>query len=285
MKTLHSFEPADIKSILSQLLHYVRTITNSDAGTIYIKDGDYLKFIIAQNDTLNQDTLKNKKCDTESTKLPLTPQSNFVAVQSFNQQKIINIKDLYQNQKFNFDGVKKFDTLFGYKTLSMVTFPLAHPFKKEMIGVLQIINKKSHNGFLNYNQNDIKLVSSISLFTGYLVSKIEIIKEKEPLLDKKNIFDIGTNPTIIIGGFSYDFQTKLWSDTYKTIRLSKSETKLMEVLIGQRGKVFALDELEWQVSPFKAIGKVAIKNYVFKIRKKLTPDIIKTVGTLGYMVE
>lgn len=283
MKNLQSFEPTDTKSILSQLLHYVRTITNSDAGTIYIKDGDYLKFVIAQNDTLSNDTLKNKECDADSIKLPITSKSNFLAVQSFSQQKIINIKDVYKNQKINLDGVKKFDTRCGYKTLSMVTFPLAHPFKKEMVGVLQIINKKSQNGFLNYNQKDVKLVSSISLFTGYLLQKLQTTTEKETHFNKNNIFD--TTSKTIVGEFSYDFQTKLWSNQDKAIRLSKSETRFMEILISSRGKVFSIKEIEWQISPFKMLSSVAIKSIVFKIRKKLSPDIIKTANALGYMIE
>lgn len=284
MENLHLLEYMDIKSVLTQLLKYTRMITNSDAGTIYIKEGNYLKFIIAQNDTINSEVIKNKFFNMENIKLPLVPQKlNFVAVQSFNQQKIINIKNVYKNQKFNLNGVKEFDKLFDYQTLSIVTFPLVHPAKKEMIGVLQIINKKSEKGFTNYTQKDIKLLSSMSLFTGFLVSELQKDRVK---IDKTVSYENQTvTPKIIVRDFFYDFQTKEWSKGGKIIHLSRGETKFMEILMTNRGKVFSMQELEWQISPFKMLTGTSIKNFAFKIRKKLSPDVIKTIGALGYMVE
>ncbi len=48
----------DVENILEQLLSQIRALTFSDAGTIYLKDGDSLRFCVFQNDSLSSAKLK-----------------------------------------------------------------------------------------------------------------------------------------------------------------------------------------------------------------------------------
>ena len=50
----------DVENILEQLLYQLRALTSSDAGTIYLKDKDSLKFCVFQNDSLSEANLDRK---------------------------------------------------------------------------------------------------------------------------------------------------------------------------------------------------------------------------------
>ena len=53
----------DIEKVLHQLLLQIRTSTSSDAGTIYLKNGDCLKFCVFQNDSLSSIQIKQMEED------------------------------------------------------------------------------------------------------------------------------------------------------------------------------------------------------------------------------
>ncbi len=49
--------------LLEKILNEARGLVNADAGSIYIKEGDTLKFSYAQNDTLREKLGEGKKAD------------------------------------------------------------------------------------------------------------------------------------------------------------------------------------------------------------------------------
>ena len=52
---------ADLDLLLEKVLTEARRMLNSDAGSIYIKDEEFLKFSYSQNDTMQEKLGKNKK--------------------------------------------------------------------------------------------------------------------------------------------------------------------------------------------------------------------------------
>lgn len=72
----------DIEKILHQLLSQIRTLTSSDAGTIYLKDGDCLKFCVFQNDSLSSTKINQIEEDNKFLRLPLDNRQ-YIAVESF----------------------------------------------------------------------------------------------------------------------------------------------------------------------------------------------------------
>jgi len=51
-------ENSSLEEMLESLLFYVRSITRSDAGTIYLKEANTLKFHIYQNDSVSDESAK-----------------------------------------------------------------------------------------------------------------------------------------------------------------------------------------------------------------------------------
>jgi len=69
------------------------------------------------------------------------------------------------------------------------------------------------------------------------------------------------------------------------ILLTKSEIKLIEILILNKGNLVTKNMIETKMYIFKEMSETALKNVVFKLRKKIGNDIIKTVEKLGYIIE
>ncbi len=129
----------EIKKLLDLILEKSRFVTGADAGSVYVVEGDdrdlhrrQLRFKLSQNDSLSFDS-------SEFT-MPISRGSmaGYVAL----EQTQVNIADVYRmpaGAPFGFD--RSFDEKVGYRTQSMLCTPLVTS-KGEVIGVLQLINKK-----------------------------------------------------------------------------------------------------------------------------------------------
>lgn len=169
-------------NILEKVVTYARKITNADGGTIYLKteDDQYLEFKIIQNETLN---IKEKE-NTNWPKLPLyingEENKKMVASLCALKGKIINIEDVYNDKQFNFEGTKEFDKKNNYRSKSMLVIPLKN-HENEIIGVLQLINKKSNNEIIAFNENDEKITDLLASIAAISLTKDKLIKDFKKL--------------------------------------------------------------------------------------------------------
>ena len=177
----------NIDHTLNQFLQLIRFILKSDAGSIYLKEQDVLKFKIFQNDSISKEDLNNKNVDLSKIEFSiLEDDSKFLTVHTFLTQEVIKIDDVYMNNTlFDIDGIKYFDKVFNYQTKSMITIPLMHPFENSTIGVLQIINKKIDNTFIEFDEDDVLLLKLISSFLSMLVIEMQ--------QSEKNLKNTNTN--------------------------------------------------------------------------------------------
>lgn len=141
---LEVIQTKDIDILLERILTKARKLTNADAGSIYIKEGDTLLFRYTQNETLQKKLPAGKKLIYSTFAIPVNNQSisGYVA----NTGDILNIEDVY-NMKggvpFCFDP--SYDRISGYQTRSVLSFPLK-THTDEIVGVLQLINAKDSDG-------------------------------------------------------------------------------------------------------------------------------------------
>jgi len=131
-------EVKDIDLLLERILTSVRRIFNADAGSIYLKEKDTLKFSYTQNDTLQSRLSSGRKLIYRSFFIPVNDRS--IAGYVANHNKTVNIADVYQlsnTTPYTFDS--SFDELSNYRTTSMLTVPMTNP-RGEVLGVMQVIN-------------------------------------------------------------------------------------------------------------------------------------------------
>ena len=129
----------EIDKLLGLILEKSRFVTGADAGSLYVVEGDdpriahrTLHFKLSQNDSVS--------FDSREFTMPISARSmaGYVAL----EQKTLRIDDVYDmpaGAPFGFD--RSFDEKVGYRTKSMLVTPLTSS-KGEVIGVLQLINKK-----------------------------------------------------------------------------------------------------------------------------------------------
>lgn len=132
-----------IDRLLELILEKGRYITGADAGSIYVVEGEapnigdrVLRFTHTQNDSVS--------FDAREFRVPVSERSmsGYVAL----HKTLLNIPDVYdlpEGAPYGFD--RTFDQTIGYRTRSMLCAPLLAR-SGEVIGVLQLINRKSRSG-------------------------------------------------------------------------------------------------------------------------------------------
>jgi len=134
--------------LLEMIVSLARSITNADAGTLYIVDdsGTKLEFVVLQNDTMNV-----RLGGTSGNPVTLPPVSLYNETGEENHanvsshvalaREVVNIEDVYCAEGFDFTGTRRYDAATGYRSQSMLVIPMEN-HEHEIIGVLQLLNAK-----------------------------------------------------------------------------------------------------------------------------------------------
>ena len=172
----------DLDSVLERILAEARSLTESEAGTIYLRDGDELVFEHTQNDLLFTSNLDNKN-NYLSQRIPVTDSSiaGFVALNSLKgdgQDTVLNFPDVYDlsnTYPFHFD--KSFDTGNDYRTKSILATSVDN-VNGENIGVIQLINKKGNRKqSIQFDKDDETVLSSFADLAAVHIERARITKE------------------------------------------------------------------------------------------------------------
>ncbi|NQY24813.1 MAG: GAF domain-containing protein [Campylobacteraceae bacterium] len=170
-----------LDKLLEQLLFYIRNHISCDAGTIYLRENDYLRFHIFQNDTLislDNDS-KNK---SKNIRLSLENNSKLIAVQAYNSSSIITVNNIYENSQYDFSKTKEFDKNFKYKSNNMLVIPLVNPETMITIGVIQLINKMKDGTYIAFTDEDTQYLKAFAT-----LASISIIKLQNNILGMQSI--------------------------------------------------------------------------------------------------
>jgi HD-GYP domain-containing protein (c-di-GMP phosphodiesterase class II) len=128
----------DLDILMEHVLTRARQFVNADAGSIYIRTGNWLHFTYTQNDTLQKKLAPGEKLIYSTFNIPIDEKSiaGYVAATG----KPLNIDEAYRLEPtLPYSFRKKFDETVGYKTQSILTLPLKNS-SGQVLGILQIIN-------------------------------------------------------------------------------------------------------------------------------------------------
>jgi len=179
---IEDFSSTDLETLLHKILHHLKVTTHCDAGSIYLKNGDYLHFSIFQNDSFSYEKIFNLQKPIKNLNFKIEKNTHTIAVESYLQSKIIMIDDIYDDESYEFKATKEFDEEFEYKTKSILTAPLIDTINNKTIGVLQLINKKENEKIIPFTQEDKEFISLSSYFIV-----LSIINEKNKIKDLEKI--------------------------------------------------------------------------------------------------
>ena len=83
---------------------------------------------------------------------------------------------------------------------------------------------------------------------------------------------------------TYDYTNKMLTCNDVPISLTQKEIEFFEILLAHKGNLVTRQTLEDKLYVYEEAPPSALKNLVFKLRKKIGNDLIKTIGNLGYSV-
>jgi len=164
--------------LLERILREARRITNADAGTLYLCEQDHLVFKIIHNDTLGiYQGGQGEPVDLPPVPLDPANVSSWVAL----NKKSVNIPDVYAADNFDFSGPKKYDSITGYRTVSMLVVPLEN-YEGEVNGVLQLLNAKNEKGqTIPFAPELEKIVFSLASQAAVSLTNMQYIQEIDNL--------------------------------------------------------------------------------------------------------
>jgi len=262
-------EVKDIDVLLERILREARKLVNADAGSIYIKEDDQLKFSYTQNDTLQKRLPPGKKLIYSTFTIPINNQS--ISGSVANTGETLNIPDVYKlRSSLPYSFNKHYDDLSGYRTHSMLTFPLKTN-RGDVIGVLQLINGKDAKGkVVPFSKKDEPLILNFANTAAVAIERAQMtramILRMIKMAELRDPKETGSHVN----------------------RVAAFAVTIYEHWAGKRG--IAHDEMEKDrdilrmAAMLHDVGKVAISDAILKKPGRFTPeehDIMKGHTYLG----
>jgi len=181
----------DLNALLEMILTHARRVTQSDAGSLYLVEREddrpvRLRFVLAQGDSRPDIPF------VEHT-IPIDHKSIAGYVASTGDPLVID--DAYSlppNAEYAIN--RSFDERYRYRTKSMLTIPMID-HKDEMIGVVQLINRKRDPAAMldrredfdqqvvPYSNRTLELVSALAAQAGVAIENSQLYQDIERLFD------------------------------------------------------------------------------------------------------
>ncbi|MBT8407334.1 MAG: GAF domain-containing protein, partial [Deltaproteobacteria bacterium] len=165
----------DLDILMEQILTEARRVVNADAGSIYIRDKDQLRFTYTQNATLQERLPPGEKLIYNIFSIPADESS--IAGYSAITGQALNIPDVYKLEStvpYRFS--RQFDETAGYKTHSVLAIPLK-TVREEVIGVLQVINAQNDEGsIIPFSNDDEKMMVHFASMATVALERAQITR-------------------------------------------------------------------------------------------------------------
>lgn len=111
-----------------------------------------------------------------------------------------------------------------------------------------------------------------------LIKSLESVAKELKSLKLSNIIDITEE-------IKYNPIEKNLIINDKNVSLTVNESKVFELLLINRGNIVTKQMVEEKIYIFKEMGESALKNVIYKLRKKINSEIIVSVKRLGYKID
>ncbi len=159
--------------LLEKMINEAVAITNCDGATLYLVNNNELIFKIMITKSQNV----HKGFEDENINLPnVEMKEENVCSYCAIKKTFINIKNVYSSDEFDFSGPKKYDSLTGYHTESMLVIPMCDS-KDNVIGVLQLINKMDNGKIIPFSTEDGLILRSLGSMAAIAVVNMLYLEE------------------------------------------------------------------------------------------------------------
>lgn len=168
----------NLGKLFGRILNEAMTLTGCDAGTLYILEEDKLHFHYMITKSVGVD----KCAERGEIDIPPVPigRQHICAVSALDK-KLINIPDVYKSTDYDFSGAKRYDSMTGYHTGSMLVIPMLDDEDK-CLGVLQLINVVDGENILPFTLEDEWVIRALSSFAAISLKNRQLTEEIKEIL-------------------------------------------------------------------------------------------------------
>ena len=165
----------DLDILMEHLLTEARRFVNADAGSIYIRNEDFLHFTYTQNDSLQKRLKYGEKLIYSSFAVPMNTKT--VAGYVATEDLTLNIENAYHiKSEAPYRFGKEFDQKVDYCTRSMLTIPLKAG-TGDILGVLQVINAQDEAGnIIAFSDKDESIMMLFACTAAVALERAQMIR-------------------------------------------------------------------------------------------------------------
>jgi HD-GYP domain-containing protein (c-di-GMP phosphodiesterase class II) len=261
-------ETKDIDLLLERILTNVRKFFNADAGSIYLRQVQELKFSYTQNDTLQKRLDPGKKLIYNTFSIPINNMSiaGFVAKNC----ETVNIPDVYRLNKavpYTFDS--QFDKLSNYGTRSMLTVPMTNQ-RGDVLGVMQLINAQDDGDqIIPFSPADESLIRHFATSAALAVDRAQmtrnIILRMISMAELRDPKETGAHVNRVAA-----YSIEIFEEWAKGRNLSLQDMEMQKDVLRMAAMLHD-------------VGKVAISDLILKKPARLTIDEFEIMKSHTYM--
>jgi len=152
----------DLYSLLERILEAARRFTRAEAGTLFLREGDHLRFAVVQNDFLRRKlgtVVMQQRLQSEPLRLTEPSLAGHVAQTG----EVVNVADAYaigvhETRALN----RRFDAASDYSTRSVLAVPM-HDLTGSNVGVLELLNALDESGaIVPFDPEDEKVIRALA---------------------------------------------------------------------------------------------------------------------------
>jgi signal transduction histidine kinase len=202
-----------VDEVLKIIVDVAIEFTNADRGTLYLVDKERSEIwsLIVSGNAIKEYRLKIGE-----------GLAGFVAKTG----ETLNIKDVQNDSRFN----KDYDNASGYKTRTMICFPIKNN-KGEIIGVLQLINSKN----VQFTDHDENLLQALSIHAALALQNAEMV---EKLLQNERIHSLGKMANFLIQDIKRPvLVSKRYTEHLLIKQLTPEASQIVKILLEQLTQV------------------------------------------------
>lgn len=168
----------DLNKLLEHILSSVMELARCDAGTLYLLDGDALRFRIMRNDTLKTYSGGDGVLP-DLPPVPMKPEN--VCARALLEGRTIHVADVTCSPDYDFSGSARYDAMTGYRTRSMLAVPMRSR-TGERLGVLQLINAMDGRGNVQpFPEEAALILESVASQAAITIQNVRYIREIQEL--------------------------------------------------------------------------------------------------------
>jgi len=173
LEFIESSKPEPVQKLLHRVLLKSRELTGAEAGTIFIVRGRGRRRRLEAADSQN-DRLPVK---TTSFVVPITTSS--IAGYTAATSETVFVDDLYElpaSVPYTFD--RRFDKRHGYRSRSMLSFPLLN-YDRGVVGVVQLINRRDASSVdpRPFGDEQARLIVPVNHILGSAIERADMLQK------------------------------------------------------------------------------------------------------------